>query len=540
MSETPELHALLNQAPWIRALAQSLVRDPNTADDLVQETWVSALEHRPDAESSLRGWVTTVLRNHLGKLRRGEDRRRGREQAASRPESTPAVLDVVQRAGTHKSLVEAVLALEEPYRETILMRYFEQLSYAEIAQRTGVAEATVNSRLTRGLARLRERLDREHGGRDGLLAALIPICTAVRPETVAIATGASALMSTPFQISVAAALSVAGLVSVWQFTGAGASSASTAYVPARPEASAPVIGTAELALPAARERGSVEPQRSEPEPLAAEGLAPAALDDDWVADLSLDHTLGRAITKLRVNTGGGDVEVREGAAGMVSIDAKVKVDPSDVPAAALTRNFADHVKVSEDGEVLTIEDRHAEEEDEGNWNVSLVLRVPPGLGLAVNSGAGDLLVLTVAGETALNSGAGDVVVRAADRRAKSLALNSGAGDIKVDVDSVEGGLSVSSGAGDLEVRLGRGTPANGLRLTSGAGSIHFMAPGDLFGEFKLDSGIGTVEFPASWGLEVKTRGKNAKRATGQVGVGGPQHQISTGAGDVKIALSTVH
>jgi RNA polymerase sigma-70 factor (ECF subfamily) len=278
--------ALLEQAPWIRALAHSLVRDPHTADDLVQETWVSMLEHRPEAGNSLRGWVTTVLRNHLGKLRRGEGRRRGREQAASRPESTPAVLDVVQRAATHKSLVEAVLALEEPYRETILMRYFEQLSYAEIARRTGVAEATVNSRITRGLARLRERLDREHGGRENLLAALIPICTAVRPEAAAAAaTGASVLMSTPFQISVAAALSIASVVSVWQFTGAAAPSTSAAA--ARPAAGDPAIRAAELAIPRPLERGTVEPVRSEPAPLAAETLAPTA-DDDWVANLSQD------------------------------------------------------------------------------------------------------------------------------------------------------------------------------------------------------------------------------------------------------------
>jgi hypothetical protein len=241
-----------------------------------------------------------------------------------------------------------------------------------------------------------------------------------------------------------------------------------------------------------------------------------------------------------VNTGAGDIEVREGAVGVVSIDAKVSVDPAEVPAAALTRDFADHVKITEDGELLTIEDRHAADDDEGQWNVALSLRVPAGLALAINSGAGDIRLLTVSGEVAVNSGAGDIAVEAGERRAQSLAVNSGAGDIRVDVAAVETQLSVSSGAGDIEARLGCGTPTKGLRVSSGAGDIELLAPTDLVGEFKLESGIGAVKFPQSWGLEFRGKGRGRQRASGQVGVGGPQHQLSTGSGDVKVTVGTVY
>jgi len=41
-----DVEALLAHAGWIRSLARQLASDPNRADDLVQQTWVAALEHR--------------------------------------------------------------------------------------------------------------------------------------------------------------------------------------------------------------------------------------------------------------------------------------------------------------------------------------------------------------------------------------------------------------------------------------------------------------------------------------------------------------
>ncbi len=71
----PELDALLQHSRWVRALAQSLARDPGLAEDIVQETWVSALRRGPKDDRSLRGWLATILRRHLRQVRRGEARR---------------------------------------------------------------------------------------------------------------------------------------------------------------------------------------------------------------------------------------------------------------------------------------------------------------------------------------------------------------------------------------------------------------------------------------------------------------------------------
>ena len=54
---------LLAQADWLGALARRLVTDPSGADDVVQETWVSALRNPPERERALRPWLAKVARN---------------------------------------------------------------------------------------------------------------------------------------------------------------------------------------------------------------------------------------------------------------------------------------------------------------------------------------------------------------------------------------------------------------------------------------------------------------------------------------------
>ena len=56
-----------------------------------------------------------------------------------------------QRAG----LWAACQALPEAQRTAVVLRYYEQLEYAEIAELTGVREGSVRSRVSRGLAALR-------------------------------------------------------------------------------------------------------------------------------------------------------------------------------------------------------------------------------------------------------------------------------------------------------------------------------------------------------------------------------------------------
>jgi hypothetical protein len=70
--------------------------------------------------------------------------------------------------GRHQSLTQLaqlVSALEEPYRSTVLLRYGEELTPAEIARRYGLPAGTVRWRLKQGLDRLRVEMDRAQGSR---------------------------------------------------------------------------------------------------------------------------------------------------------------------------------------------------------------------------------------------------------------------------------------------------------------------------------------------------------------------------------------
>ena len=157
---------LQQQAAALRTLAGDLVRDPHTADDLTQETLRQALARRDLHAGPLGGWLRVVLGNFARQLRRGERRRHARETA--RADAAPALsaADVVLRRETLQSVTAAVAALEEPYQSTILQRYFEDLPPRAIAQRAGIAVATVKSRLQRGLALLRVQLAARFGERD--------------------------------------------------------------------------------------------------------------------------------------------------------------------------------------------------------------------------------------------------------------------------------------------------------------------------------------------------------------------------------------
>src|SRR5262245_32690612 len=130
-----QVEKLLEHAAWIRALARRLVRDPAAADDAVQRTWLAALEHPPGEGTPIRRWLAAVLRNSVRQEKRSEERRAARLPLAARPDAQPPASDVVERAAIQRELVEAVMDLEEPYRTTILLRFFDGLPPRAIAKR---------------------------------------------------------------------------------------------------------------------------------------------------------------------------------------------------------------------------------------------------------------------------------------------------------------------------------------------------------------------------------------------------------------------
>ena len=157
--------ALVAHAAWMRRLALALTRGEADADDLVQEAYLAALRRPPDPGRAPRPWLAEVVRNAWRMRVRGERRRRTREEAAEAGEAPPSPEVLLDRARAQRLLADCVVSLDEPFRRTLLLRYFEGLSIQRIADAEGIAPATVRWRLSQALERLRAAMDDQAGER---------------------------------------------------------------------------------------------------------------------------------------------------------------------------------------------------------------------------------------------------------------------------------------------------------------------------------------------------------------------------------------
>lgn len=180
--------ALLAHEGFVRSVVRGLVSDESARDDVVQETWLTALTHRPEAVVSVRGWLARVAERHARARWRGETRRRRREQTAAREEEVAAeVASARERLELRREVVAAVLALDEPYRTVVLLSYERGLAPAAIAELTGTSAATVRSQLHRARRRLRERLDQHDPERRWMLLAAAPRAVSAAGPAVLVA-----------------------------------------------------------------------------------------------------------------------------------------------------------------------------------------------------------------------------------------------------------------------------------------------------------------------------------------------------------------
>jgi RNA polymerase sigma-70 factor (ECF subfamily) len=144
--------------------ALMLTRNSVEAEDLVQETYVRALEarHRVRDDSNIRGWFFTILRNlWLNQMRKrkstpqlvdvdGEEG--GADLLPGRERNSQEIL-IGNEDAEHVRI--AIGRLPSEFREVILLREFEELSYQEIANVLNCPAGTVMSRLGRARAKLR-------------------------------------------------------------------------------------------------------------------------------------------------------------------------------------------------------------------------------------------------------------------------------------------------------------------------------------------------------------------------------------------------
>ena len=136
---------------------------PEEAEDVVQTSILRLMDSTPtngEVANPLGWWGVIISTAAMDALRKTMRRRR-REQESLRLGEPAGAPDVVESVGRTR-LLDAVLAeiegLDDQFRGPLLKRYFEGLSYREIAETLDCKPGTVASRLSRGIVRLRDGL----------------------------------------------------------------------------------------------------------------------------------------------------------------------------------------------------------------------------------------------------------------------------------------------------------------------------------------------------------------------------------------------
>ena len=161
---------------WSRpvlALVVRLVRDPDDADDVVEDTfyqaWRQASRYEP-SRGAVSTWIVTIARSRA--LDRLRSRRRLREEPLTPVTALDELSDSVspdpsagaEEAERRERVAEALKELPPEQKEVLELAYFGGLSQTEIAERTGQPLGTVKTRTRLAGQKLRERLAPLRGG----------------------------------------------------------------------------------------------------------------------------------------------------------------------------------------------------------------------------------------------------------------------------------------------------------------------------------------------------------------------------------------
>lgn len=160
----PHLRAAYNLARW-------LVHNDHDAEDIVQESFVKAFRSLEGFRGGdPRVWLLTIVRNTAMTLlrRRQTETASARSETAveptdSKPNPESALFEKIRR----RQVRRAIEQLPDEFRETLILRELEELSYKEIAAILNVPIGTVMSRLARARALLLRELMVERSA-DGL------------------------------------------------------------------------------------------------------------------------------------------------------------------------------------------------------------------------------------------------------------------------------------------------------------------------------------------------------------------------------------
>jgi DUF4097 and DUF4098 domain-containing protein YvlB len=264
---------------------------------------------------------------------------------------------------------------------------------------------------------------------------------------------------------------------------------------------------------------------------------------------------------LEVETGSGDIVVKSGASGSVSIRAKIFVGDHWLFGNRQTdiSDIEQHPPVRQDGNSIHIEKvtaRNVSIDYEITVPVDTTVRSHSGSGnetiegthgnADVTTGSGDVKLSQLTGEIHLQTGSGNV---RANEIAGAIRGGTGSGDIEVqeiasgDIDlhagsgnvsvrGIQGGLRAETGSGDITAE---GTLASSWEIRTGSGNVHVRVPQNAAFDADISTSSGTLDVNAPVTTTVQGRVQEGrKHIEGKVRGGGPSLRVKTGSGDIRI------
>jgi DUF4097 and DUF4098 domain-containing protein YvlB len=264
---------------------------------------------------------------------------------------------------------------------------------------------------------------------------------------------------------------------------------------------------------------------------------------------------------LEVLTRSGDVTVRNGPAGTVSIHAKIESGTSwfggdhkeDV------QQLQSNPPIRQNGNSIRIDYVNI-----NNISIDYEITVPENTAIHSHTGSGDQTIEGLKGSVDLESGSGDLKLArltgemhfqtgSGNIRGHELSgparIKAGSGDIVVDevgagdveirtgsgnitVNGINGGFHAEAGSGDIH---GKGLPKNMWSVRTGSGNVTLNVPSDAAFDVDISSNSGSVTLGHPVSTTVQGRIEESRKSVvGKVRGGGPMVTVHTGSGDVQV------
>jgi hypothetical protein len=264
---------------------------------------------------------------------------------------------------------------------------------------------------------------------------------------------------------------------------------------------------------------------------------------------------------LEVLTRSGDIMVRSGPAGSVSIRGKIYVGDHWLAGNrhAEVAEIEQHPPLRQDGNDIRIDYVNAR-----NISVDYEITVPTDTAVRTRTGSGDLTIEDVHGNADLQSGSGDMKLSrlkgelrlqtgSGDVRAREIAgpvrggtgsgnvevEETGAGDIdlhtgsgNVTVRGIQGAFRAEAGSGDITAE---GTQTGSWDIRTGSGNVHVRLPANAAFDANISTSSGTVDVGPPITMTVQGRLQESRKSiVGKVRGGGPSLSLRTGSGDIHV------